>query len=356
MSRWRGGSWLDGGAPGEWAGPSGVGGFAPDRAGYDGADPAGGQRENLTIVTPDGGTRSLLVGYTDVERPNSGSAYQTRRVRDVATGTNFLLRRVVPGPRPKAAPDPYDLLDNEIQIGLHLIRALAGSGRYPRELARLQGYNDQADLPYLLLSERGRPVGQPPVRMRVEKKEQFQANLMRALALLAAAGVVHRNLNPMTVRWDDPHVQITDFRFATLVGEPRGPAPVGAWAAPEAHHHGVSAPPEDLWSAALLIVYLLTGRPPVGDGSPPDVSRMQINFDHIRGVFDRDPWARPDPSMIMERMRQPPPDLSGFQRIRDPAFDEGREAFEEMRADKADLFAATRDAGAGDQSAYGRTP
>jgi hypothetical protein len=65
---------------------------------------------------------------------------------------------------------------------------------------------------------------------------------------------------------------------------------------------------------------------------------MQISFDHLQGVFHRSPGARPRPAVILERLRQAPLDLSGFQPIRDPDFDEGRHDFEALRQEKAGRF------------------
>jgi hypothetical protein len=320
------------------------------------------------------------VQYTDDGQVDSDSAYSSRPVIDVATGDNYVLRRVISSARPETGSDPYDLLHNEIRIGLHLIRMLAGAGRYPRELSRLLGYNDRDDKPYLLLSERGRPLGQLPVSMpadsviladleaiaflnlvhlsfpmprgttvekflgwlptrKIKKQLRFQASLMRALALLDMAGVVHRRLDASTVRWDDPFAQVADFRHATLAGEPRSPVSVGSWAAPEAHSKGIAAPPEDMWSAGLLITYLLTTRPPTQDGRPPDVSgEIGVDLKHIRDVFDASPQTRPRPTAILDRLGQSSLDLSVFQPIRDPDFDEGCQDFEAMRTNKAQRY------------------
>jgi hypothetical protein len=285
--------------------------------------------------------------------PQSRSApYRRRRVLNPDSNQEFVQKVL---PREQASADNCDLLDNEIQIGLHLLRMI-GEARYPRELSRLVGYNADAEEPFILLAERGDPAGRFSRKMPAAKYERFQVSLFRALSILEAARVVHRNLTPGTVCWNDPHVQITDFQHARLTGEPAAPAPSPPWAAPEARRGGVPADPAaDLWSAGLVIFHVVAGARPAGMTGPPDLRAASGGLDRtLDGVFGPRPADRPLIGLIMQDLRAEqefiPVKAFPEPAVTDSQFIEGRRRFDELsrRKDQVSSGGPTSDSYSGD--------
>ncbi len=274
-------------------------------------EPATGRADSLTelsYITTYGEREQLRIRAGEWEeprhrrpgapRPPSRSApYRRRRVSNPDSNQEFVQKVL---PKEQVTADNCEILDNEIQIGLHLLRTI-GEARYPVELSRLVGYDADTEEPFILLAERGEQAGRFR-KMPATKYEQFQVSLFRALSILEAARVVHRNITPGTVRWNDPRVQITDFQHARLTGEPGGLAPSPQWAAPEARHGGVPADPAaDLWSAGLVIVHIVEGPRPAGITGPPDLRSASGNLDRtLDGVFRPTPKGRPLIEVIMQ--------------------------------------------------------
>ncbi len=296
----------------------------------------------LTFTRPDGATDTLSVAFGVDEIVDA--PYRLRRVTDTVTGDEY-LQKWIPELSLNSSVDvsSYDILDNEIQIGLHLIRSLRGHD-YPRELSRLVGYEADGDEPFVLLAERGQPAERIRPGLRLDNQERFQISLMRALNLLWAIGVVHRAITPNTVRWDDPYVQITDFRHAALVGEPRGQAPNSMWAAPESRRGGgLVDHREDIWSAGLVVYQVVAGPRSPGHAEPPDLAKAPGGIDEtLRGIFDEAVGQRPGPQEILRRLNAVrevvPPDLVSASQLGDPAFTEGEERFDSLARAKKERF------------------
>ncbi|WP_322761645.1 protein kinase domain-containing protein [Frankia sp. Cr2] len=286
-----------------------------------------------------------------VRPPSRSAPYRRRRLTNPDSNLDFVQKIL---PRDQVTADNCDLIDNEIQIGLHLLRTI-GEARYPAELSRLVGYDADAEEPFILLHERGEPAGRFSRKMSAMKYESFQASLFRALSILEAAKVVHRNLTPGTVRWNDPRVQITDFQHARLTGEPAGPAPSPRWAAPEARHGGVPADPAaDLWSAGLVIVQVVGGPLPPGMTGPSDLRAVGGGLDRtLQGIFEPTPAGRPLIELFMRDLRAEqdfvPVDAYPEPVTADPRFLEGRRRFAELSRSKS-RTAPTFDPYSGDHS------
>jgi hypothetical protein len=241
-------------------------------------------------------------------------------------------RRVV-GPLPGDRWGPYDLLDNEIRIGLHLARTFE-DGSYPDELSRMIGYDVDADEPFILLVPyRGDPVERVAGRLKLDQERTFEAGFFRALRMLEAAHVVHGRISPATVRWDGAAdaVQLVDFSRATLVGEPRPRAGQRPWSAAEqVAGVGKAAPGDDIWSAGLLTYHVTTGRSVRPTGEAPDLSvrgaALQTLLD---GVFAANPAARPSVAQLLDRLRVPDPWPAGGD-SGDSRFAEGGREFDQQ--------------------------
>jgi serine/threonine protein kinase len=125
----------------------------------------------------------------------------------------------------------------------------------------------------------------------------------KALALAHSKGICHRDLKPGNVfilgdpRSDERITKLLDFGTASFfsdarrtLSEPRPPLqPAGftpPYGAPEqfSESYGVTGPWTDVFSLALILVELLAGREPMGDGSPDELARVAI-----------DPKRRPTP-------------------------------------------------------------
>jgi hypothetical protein len=339
------------GRPGR-GGPAGAAGGADTGRGTAAQPGRSGPTRQLTFTRVDGTQGELTVqsvrdpaagepnGAAPTARrpPSPGGPLGVREVVDVNTSNAYVVKGV---PRDAAGPDAYAAFDNEVQIGLHLARTILGAGAaYPREVSRLVGYNDAGEEPFLILAELGRPAGR--YARRIAQGERFQASLMRALSILEAARVVHRNLTPGTVRWTESHVQIADFRHARLTGEPCGPAPSPAWSAPEARQQdAVADPAEDLWSAGLVIVHMLDGPRPAGSIGPPDLREVQApDLDRtLDGVFRPLPRNRPPLDLVMADLNAlreyVPPDAYPDPSTNDRRFQAGQAEFDQVSQNKA---------------------
>lgn len=229
-----------------------------------------------------------------------------------------------------------DMLDNEIRIGLHLIRAF-GEEHYPAELPRVIGFDIDADEPFmLLLPYPGEQAAAAAGRLKLDEERSFEASLFRALRLLEVAGVVHGRIGPATVRWDKATsvVQITDFSRATLAGEPRRRAGQRPWSvAEQVAGTGLAETADDVWSAGQLVFHVATGRPVDPGGAAPNLSVRGAALETLlAGVFGPAP-ARPGGAELLGRLKQPDPWPWPVSAV-DPGFAEGQRMFDEHLAMK----------------------
>ena len=285
------------------------------------------------------------------EAPWPGSPFRDRLLQRAGNGwqqpppvPNQLWQRRLTGPVAKDDWAPYDLIDNEIRIGLHLIRAF-GHGNYPPELSQLYGYEPDTDEPFvLLLPYLGEPVEHAAGRMKLDQERGFEVGFFRALRLLDAARVVHGAISPVTVRWDGSSaaVQLVDFSSAALAGEPRPGPGRRPWAAPGALAAAALAEPaDDVWSAGLLTYHVTTGRRVKTTGQPPDLSvRGGVLRSLLDGVFAEATADRPAAVQLLERLRAPDPWPAGEMTV-DDRFALGSRRFDELTKRKSP---AVRDA------------
>ncbi|MCK9903635.1 hypothetical protein CC117_28965 [Parafrankia colletiae] len=267
------------------------------------------REESIVFRDARGVRRTMQARVTDDQ---VDPRYSRRLVVDLDTLTEYVQKRAHAAGRrtPTDAAsvswpsDGIDEIDNEIQIGLHLIDVF-GEQDYPRELSRLFGYYpDDADPePFVLLVERGRPVEQFAGRLLLDQNEQFPASLLRALDLLESAAVVHRWLSTGTVLFDDRHVQITDFRYAVFSDEPCGPAP-DPHPAPEARGGTIVATPKaDTYSAGHVLLRVTDG-PGRGAAALRRDERRHPGGGVVTAMTEEDPARRPPAAALLERLRQ----------------------------------------------------
>ncbi|MDT3443539.1 MULTISPECIES: hypothetical protein [unclassified Pseudofrankia] len=294
------------------ASPPGAGRRPRSDVPYGAGDGGFDEPDEIEYVDPRGNVRRLLVQPRPLEprASRNGSAgrqgqgpLETLIVDEVGTKRSYLYKKLPKDLAESGSADAFEAYDNEVQVGLQLARATTAAGqRYPVELSRLIGYNPAEAAPFMLWEELGDPVER--FVERIPTVEAFQVSLLRALSMLETAGVVHRSIWPMTVRWTGKNVQITDFRNARLTGEPCRPAPDWLWSAPEARQpDAIADPAEDLWSAGLVMVHVLNGRLRNGDEIPPELRGIAAGLDQtLDGVFRPEPWDRPSIQLIMEEL------------------------------------------------------
>lgn len=254
-----------------------------------------------------------------------------------------------------------DLLDNEIRIGIQLVRVFGEGHCYPAELSRLIGYDIDADQPFVLLEPyRGEPADRVVRRLRLDQEHSFEAGLMRAIALLEIAGVVHGRISPANTWWDSQEevICLTDFGQASLSGEPRRGTGEAPWSSPEQMAgSGVADPRDDVWSAGQVIYYVVTGRHARGAGQPPDPSPRGAALQALLGgTFAATAAARPHGAELLAKLKVGghwPPETATV----DPLFAEGQRRFDAKRADKnRDDPDQGHGQGTGQPSAHGAPP
>jgi hypothetical protein len=98
--------------------------------------------------------------------------------------------------------------------------------------------------------------------------------VLNALAVAHAAGIMHRDVKPANILLQDGHhAVLTDFGLATTVQQPAGLTQTGmvvgtpAYIAPERARGGTPGPQADLWSLGVTLYTAVEGRPPFGEGN-----------------------------------------------------------------------------------------
>lgn len=232
-----------------------------------------------------------------------------------------------------------DLLDNEILIGRHLVDFYGNGAGYPAELSQLVGYyGDDAGQPFILLAPyRGQPADHVVRGLMLEQEKGFQTSLVRGIRLLELAGVVHGRISPTTVRWDEVEelAQLTGFGEAVMIGAPRREGGDEPWAAAEQRSGtGPADPRDDVWSAAQVIYYVVTGRRVRASDMQPDPSARAAALQAVFGrALDPKLAARPTARELLVKLGGSDP-RPPQRTARDRSFEEGMRKFEERRVDK----------------------
>ncbi|MFE1285307.1 serine/threonine-protein kinase [Streptomyces sp. NPDC058751] len=145
----------------------------------------------------------------------------------------------------------------------------------------------------------------------------FAAGTASALAVIHAAGVVHRDLKPTNVILAPQGPRVLDFgishiadgtmitRTGTMSGTP-------GWISPEQYRDGSVGAPGDVFVWGVLVAYAATGRLPFGSGAPDAVAfrvmREQPDLEgmpeELRGIVEaclvKDPGERPAADTLAE--------------------------------------------------------
>jgi Protein kinase domain len=140
--------------------------------------------------------------------------------------------------------------------------------------------------------------------------------LLRGLAAVHAAGIIHRDVKPENVLMGlvsgQTGVKLTDFgvsrlsygssltKMSSLIGTPE-------YMAPELADHDRATSAADLYSAGIVLYEMLAGRTPFAGGHPIAVLRRQLEqppppipgvaadlWAQIAALLDKDPRSRPE--------------------------------------------------------------
>jgi serine/threonine-protein kinase len=115
----------------------------------------------------------------------------------------------------------------------------------------------------------------------------YSAQILRGLACLHHAGIVHRDVKPFNILITEyERIKICDFGLSKLHGERyRGPRNLNVgspfYAAPEQERDPDGAgPPADLYAVGVMLFRMLTGQlPPEGGAPPPPVAQFNPDLD-----------------------------------------------------------------------------
>lgn len=192
-------------------------------------------------------------------------------------------------------------------------------------MVRLRGSGTHAGVPYLVLDladggSLARDLSAGPVGLA--RALDIGEQVAEALACAHRLGVVHRDVKPSNILFDDRgRVRLADFGIARVAGSPDltatghliGSAP---YLAPEQAAGERAGPAVDVYALGLVVIECLTGRP-CYPGGPVEaaVARLQRQPDipaglpgWLRTVLSamtaRDPARRPPADAVAEALRE----------------------------------------------------
>jgi serine/threonine protein kinase len=249
---------------------------------------------------------------------------------------DLLQRRIAaPLPEKKKLHSLLDALDNEIRVGIRLLHD-HGTAAYPSQLARLVGYSIEADEPFaLFVAYGGRPVQQFAGKLSTADLREFEVGLFSALRAIEFGSIVHGQVGPATIRWDEPstRVQLVDFSLATLAGEARMAPRLPGCSPEQAAETGRAHLGDDVWSAGTLLYQVATGRPRPASGVPPSLAEGSGPLRALLQDVFAAPTSRPTTVQLLERLNVSDP-FSGPRRKPDARFAEGQRQFDNRLAEK----------------------
>jgi hypothetical protein len=249
------------------------------------------------------------------------------RVRNAVLGGRYtMIQRRLAG-RDAERPQARAALEREVSAALQLVRVAGGSGPFPD----LVGYDVDVGEPFVLYrTPRGRPLAELARVLPLTQWRSVGACLVSALRLYELAGLAHADLMPNSVHWDGNDIQLGPPWSAASIGSPRRPSGVPPWASPEVREgRGAVDIRDDLWSAAQLLYYLLSGQPGAANGPPADLALKPVLEPVLRDLFKPLAADRPSTLDVLRAMSWPERAAQGGPGL-DPLA-EGRRAFEEAR-------------------------
>uniref|UniRef100_A0A8C5QF12 non-specific serine/threonine protein kinase n=1 Tax=Leptobrachium leishanense TaxID=445787 RepID=A0A8C5QF12_9ANUR len=141
-------------------------------------------------------------------------------------------------------------------------------------------------------------------RMDEEQIAAVCVSVLKALSVLHAQGVIHRDIKSDSILLThDGRVKLSDFGFCAQVNKevPRRKSLVGTpyWMAPELISRLPYGPEVDIWSLGIMVIEMVDGEPPyfnepplkamkmIRDNLPPKLKNMQKVSPLLKGFLDR---------------------------------------------------------------------
>ncbi|XP_077174716.1 serine/threonine-protein kinase PAK 4 isoform X2 [Paroedura picta] len=141
-------------------------------------------------------------------------------------------------------------------------------------------------------------------RMNEEQIAAVCLSVLRALSVLHAQGVIHRDIKSDSILLThDGRVKLSDFGFCAQVNKevPRRKSLVGTpyWMAPELISRLPYGPEVDIWSLGVMVIEMVDGEPPyfnepplkamkmIRDNLPPKLKNVHKVSPSLKGFLDR---------------------------------------------------------------------
>ncbi|XP_051845013.1 serine/threonine-protein kinase PAK 4 isoform X2 [Antechinus flavipes] len=158
-------------------------------------------------------------------------------------------------------------------------------------------------------------------RMNEEQIAAVCLAVLRALSVLHAQGVIHRDIKSDSILLThDGRVKLSDFGFCAQVNKevPRRKSLVGTpyWMAPELISRLPYGPEVDIWSLGVMVIEMVDGEPPyfnepplkamkmIRDNLPPKLKNLHKVSPSLKGFLDRllvrDPAQRATASELLK--------------------------------------------------------
>ncbi|XP_058051774.1 serine/threonine-protein kinase PAK 4 isoform X5 [Ahaetulla prasina] len=141
-------------------------------------------------------------------------------------------------------------------------------------------------------------------RMNEEQIAAVCLSVLKALSVLHAQGVIHRDIKSDSILLThDGRVKLSDFGFCAQVNKevPRRKSLVGTpyWMAPELISRLPYGPEVDIWSLGVMVIEMVDGEPPyfnepplkamkmIRDNLPPKLKNLHKVSPSLKGFLDR---------------------------------------------------------------------
>ncbi len=168
-------------------------------------------------------------------------------------------------------------------------RAEAGilAALHHKNLVQVYALGEHAgDVYFVMELVEGQPLSEV-LRATLERREWFPIEAVAQIALeigdaldaMHQLGLIHRDVKPANILLDRERDRavLVDVGVAVKAGDQRDAAGTPGFAAPESFLEQEGGPSTDVYGLAATLYCLLTGRPPFGSGSAPQVVQRQLN-------------------------------------------------------------------------------
>jgi diguanylate cyclase (GGDEF)-like protein len=241
---------------------------ADDRAGHESTD-VGADTGAMSAGTTLGGT------YRVVHELSRGAMGVVYRGEDLGLGRPVAIKVL----RSDLASD-RGLVDR--------FRAEAGilASLHHKNLVQVYALGEHAgDVYFVMELVEGQPLSEV-LRATLERREWFPVEAIAQIALeigdaldaMHQLGLIHRDVKPANILLDRERDRavLVDVGVAVKAGDQRDAAGTPGFAAPESFLEQEGGATTDVYGLAATLYCLLTGRPPFGSGSAPQVVQRQL--------------------------------------------------------------------------------